>query len=182
MSELRAKTRKLDGGFSLVELAVVTAIVGVLASVAVPSFDLMVQRARGAEAKTMLAAIYDSETIFFGEFQAYTARLDAMAFQPSGMLRYNLGFFNDGGPPPPEAPQGTADCYQACPTSHCVNVTWTCDRAALYLVEGNVLQFAGPTDFLAGAHAHWGGEQTQAESYLIDQAKRLVYLPIGVAN
>lgn len=182
MPGIRANTHKLNGGFSLIELAVVTAIVGVLVSMAVPSFDLLVLRARGAEAKSTLAAIYGAEITFFGEFQTYTARFDAMGFQPSGVLHYDVGFRNDSGAPPPDAPQGTSDCHESCPATNCSNATWTCDTSALFLLEGDVPQLATSTDFMAGAHAHWNGEQARAESYLIDQNKQLVYLPFGVAN
>lgn len=47
-------------GFSLIELLVIVMILGVLSSIALPQYRRSVERARVAEALTMVRAIYDS--------------------------------------------------------------------------------------------------------------------------
>lgn len=47
-------------GFTLLEILVVVMIMGILTSIALPNYRRSVQRARVAEAQTLLRAIYDS--------------------------------------------------------------------------------------------------------------------------
>jgi len=55
---LRSLSRvKPDSGFSLIELLVVTAILGILAAIAVPSYLGIINRARESEAKSYIGAI-----------------------------------------------------------------------------------------------------------------------------
>ncbi len=83
-------------GFSLVELMVVVAIIGILASIAIPSLQKFMAKARQSEAKTSLASIYTSEKAFFAEYNTYTGNWTALGFQPEGQLRYKTGFTGVG--------------------------------------------------------------------------------------
>ena len=87
-------------GFSLVELMVVVAIIGVLAAIAVPNISKYIAKARQSEAKTNLSSLYTSEKAFYAEYTAYDTRFDAIGYSPEGQLRYNVGFsanhFNAG--------------------------------------------------------------------------------------
>ena len=62
---------KGNKGFSLVELMVVVAIIGVLAALAVPRFRVFQAKARQAEAKTNLTYIYALEESHFSEYDKY---------------------------------------------------------------------------------------------------------------
>ena len=50
-----------QSGFTLVELMIVVAIIGVLSAVAVPNFKKYQAKAKSSEAKVQLAAAYTAE-------------------------------------------------------------------------------------------------------------------------
>lgn len=85
-------SRNSQRGFSLVELMVVVAIIGILAAIAVPSVNKYMAKARQSEAKTNLSSLYTSEKAFYAEYNTYDRRFAAVGYAPEGQLRYNIGF------------------------------------------------------------------------------------------
>lgn len=85
-------SRATQRGFSLVELMVVVAIIGVLSAIAIPNIQKYIAKARQTEAKTQLAGLYTSEKAFFAEYSAYHGMFGAVGYSPEGQLRYNIGF------------------------------------------------------------------------------------------
>ena len=79
-------------GFSLTEIMVVVAIIGVLTSIAVPQYAKYQRKARQTEAKLMLSGIYTSNMSFNAEWGYSTPNLYQMGFSPSGDILYNVGF------------------------------------------------------------------------------------------
>lgn len=87
--------KKNESGFSLVELLVVVAIIGVLASAGIPAFRRMLSKSKQGEAKTELASIADAEAAFFAEYGWYGNNLSRMGFAVDGnavSLTYVVGF------------------------------------------------------------------------------------------
>jgi type IV pilus assembly protein PilA len=85
-------------GFTLVELLIVVAIIGVLATIGVPTFRRMVQKAKKSEAKVSLGALYTTETAFFSEYGTYGDNVYALGFELEGNTInriYDTGFVNN---------------------------------------------------------------------------------------
>ena len=60
-------------GFTLIELLIVIVIIGILASVAVPNYTRMVERAKAEQAVTYLKVIRTGEKIYYASNTSYTA-------------------------------------------------------------------------------------------------------------
>lgn len=56
-----------QGGFTLIELMIVVAIIGILAAIAIPNFLRYQAKSRQSEAKTNLGGVFVAETSYFGE-------------------------------------------------------------------------------------------------------------------
>lgn len=89
--------RQNQKGFSLVELMVVVAIIGILSTIAIPQINKYMARARQTEAKTNLASIYTANKAFYAEYNIYDSRFDVIGFRPEGKLRYNTGWADNTG-------------------------------------------------------------------------------------
>lgn len=62
-------------GFSLIELMIVVAIIGVLTAIAIPSYDFAVQKAARSEGKGLLLDLSIAQERFFTENLTYTTTL-----------------------------------------------------------------------------------------------------------
>lgn len=83
--------RTNQSGFTLVELMIVVAIIGILASIAIPNFQRYQAKARQKEAQIQLSAIYTAELSFRGEQNSYTGCLRQAGFVPEGNVVTNQG-------------------------------------------------------------------------------------------
>jgi prepilin-type N-terminal cleavage/methylation domain-containing protein len=71
-------------GFTLIEVMITVAIIGILAAVAIPSFASYRMKAKTSEAEINLAAIATSEIAYHAEFDTFTACAPDPAVIPSG--------------------------------------------------------------------------------------------------
>jgi type IV pilus assembly protein PilA len=88
-------------GFSLVELMIVVAIIGILTAIAIPNFQRFQLKARQSEAKNNLAALFTAEKAFYGEWSSYLADFRDIGYRPEGRLFYRTGFGAAGINSPP---------------------------------------------------------------------------------
>ena len=89
--------RRDEAGFTLIELMIVVAIIGILAAIAIPNFMRFQARARTSEARSNLAAVYTSQQAYMQEFNSYRNDIRALGFAPErgNLYAYFVGRSTD---------------------------------------------------------------------------------------
>ncbi len=75
-------------GFTLIELMIVVAIIGILAAIAIPNFIRFQARSKQGEAKSNLKSMFTAERSFYQEKDRYSALIDEIGFSPERGNRY----------------------------------------------------------------------------------------------
>ncbi len=171
-----------QSGFSLIELMIVVAIIGILAAVAIPNFQKFQSKARQSEAKSSLGALYSAEKAFSAEYNGYHAGLDKVGFCPDGQVRYNIGFGAIG-----DVPAGfsggvaVADTIVTGTVAGDTTIDTACNGSynfvagmpkAIAAAAGTVNNVANPPTFTATASGQ-PGNNAAADVWTMTQAKIL---------
>ncbi len=187
-----------NNGFSLVELMVVVAIIGILASIAVPNFQRFQARARQSEAKTNLGSYFQAARATHVEYGFYPGNFPATGWQPEGSLNYDYATINHftkrcGTNSLP--PDNTSGCINVCglttyglfgPLSSPCNtstynyVTWI-DKVPGQPSATTVgtLNFPTDTTYNMRACGHISGNPL-VDCWMMDQSKNLVNIQSGI--
>jgi len=86
----KLKKHRNQKGFTLIELMIVIAIIGILAAIAIPNYLNYTCKSKQSEAKANLDAIGVSQEAFHGEYDTYSASHGAIGFAQKGNNRYNF--------------------------------------------------------------------------------------------
>ena len=76
-------------GFTLIELMIVVAIIGILAAIAIPNFIKFQARSKQSEAKANMKAMFTAEKAFFQEKDRFSSYVGEVGFAPERNNRYS---------------------------------------------------------------------------------------------
>src|SRR6266699_2054556 len=80
--------RLIQKGFTLIELMIVVAIIGILAAIAIPNFIKFQARSKQSEAKANMKAIFTAQKAFFQEKDRFSSLTGEVGFEPERNNRY----------------------------------------------------------------------------------------------
>jgi len=89
------RPRPHAAGFTLIELMIVVAIVGVLAAIAIPLYFSHMVKARQAEAFTTLGAVYTNQVVYFSENSTYADSEALLGLTMEGRQLYSAVAFSN---------------------------------------------------------------------------------------
>ena len=82
----RADHRAGGGGFTLIEITIVLLLIGILSSIAIYTYRMMIDKARMTQAKTVLGHLTKTEATWFSDHDRYTDNVSLLDFDP---VKYN---------------------------------------------------------------------------------------------
>jgi type IV pilus assembly protein PilA len=173
---------RTNKGFSLIELMIVVAIIGILATIAVPNFNRFQAKAKQTEAKSNLAAMYSAQKAFYAEWSTYYGIFADLGFVPEGTLNYRLSFGAQG-----TKPAGMTDAVGVGSGANCFDTgnagctTLNVIRSAAHQGVTTFTQPAAPTTTTFGGRAEGKiSESGNDDEWSIDQNKTLTNVTNGI--
>ena len=96
-----AHMKKLQKGFTLIELMIVVAIIGLLAALAIPNFIRFQARSKQSEVKANLKGLFTAEKSYYQEKDTYSGCIKKIGFSPERGNRYRCRYLDVHVSPPP---------------------------------------------------------------------------------
>lgn len=96
-------------GFTLIELMIAVAIIGILASLATGAFLSYKAKAKQSEAKTNLGVIGQLAQSYRAEYNTYVTDWNGVGWQPVGTSRYRYWYNSLAAPGTPATPEAGVD-------------------------------------------------------------------------
>ena len=183
-----AKFRAWNRGYTLVEIMVAVAIVGIGAAIAIPNYQKYAARSRQAEAKIQLTAIYIAEKAYVTEAGAYTACIGKIGVKPYGARSYyEVGFTTAASSASVCGANGTTACNStivgACATGTDTMFPANAQEKTSLGLPGNA-NFpgvgVGVAAFSAGAAGNISGSASGFDQWTINHNKNLLNSNVGL--
>lgn len=156
-----------ERGFTLIELMVVVAIIGVLSAIAVPNFKKYQAKAKQSEAKIQLAAVYSVEVGSMADYDSYATCLEKLGYDISPRGYYLIGFTTS-------EVAAVAERYPDCAAATVIPPTIHLKSGTTVPAVGQMPVTALPavgTSFIAGAVGNISGDKY--DTWTIDEKKAL---------
>ena len=182
------KKRNKEKGFSLIELMVVIAIMGILATIAVPSYRGYQEKAQQKEAETLLSSYFIAAQAAKVEHGYFAGDFEAIGFNPVGRLNYRVR--SENGTDPEDGP-----FKDECITTEIVSSDGNCRNAWVLWEEApqGSAHIIGPlnsssspviTDstFETYAAMKLSSSASQIDEWGINQRKKLVNTKDGLSS
>lgn len=147
---------KGNQGFTLIELMIVVAIIGILAAIAIPNFMTYQAKARQSEAKVGLGGIFTTATSYFAENGTYLVAPSGLGYAPAGSPKYTFSY----------------NALQI----NTVGTATLCNG-----VTTNLAPTASATGFTSGAQGNIDGDNT-CDEWTINDARALLNTGNDVAS
>jgi prepilin-type N-terminal cleavage/methylation domain-containing protein len=77
-----AQRRNGGRGYTLIELVIVLLLIGILSSMAISTYRMMINKARMTQAKTVLHHLTKTEAIYYSDHDRYTDNVFLLDFDP----------------------------------------------------------------------------------------------------
>ena len=181
------KKLKNNDGFTLVELMVVVAIIGILAAIAIPNYQKYQAKARQSEAKLGLGAVYTSQQSFRAETGTYGVCITNLGYERASSTArsfYALGFAAASLPASGCGPGGSSTCVvsrydsagtpsASCNSSNAVAVDQTYVVANAFIPGGSVANAAASATELQTAYTGVDAEAITNSTFAVRAAGKV---------
>lgn len=182
-------------GFTLIELMIVVAIIGILAAIAIPNFIKFQARSKQSEAKANLKAMYTAQKAFYQEKDRYSTVVSEVGFTPERGNRYayRLGAggtlvsradSTDSGATCTNCDGYTIDTFKhgTSVASDVAHATITAVASPPGVAAGSTFGFHGTCpqcEFIGGAVGNVDNETTGLDQWTIATATRVSAAPVN---
>jgi prepilin-type N-terminal cleavage/methylation domain-containing protein len=69
-------------GFTLIEIALVLVLIGILSTIAIYTYRMMINKARMTQAKTVLDHLTKTQAVYFSDHERYTDNVFLLGYDP----------------------------------------------------------------------------------------------------
>ena len=107
---------------------VVIVIIGVLANVGIPRYQVFMMKARRSEVKSLLTSMYAAQKAFYAEWDLYYPDFDVVGFSLAGDQKYLVGFTHIHGNRAPAIPFYPDPTYRDQDKAVIINTKDYCDK------------------------------------------------------
>ena len=173
-----------SSGFTLVELMVVVAIIGILSAIAVPNFKKYQAKSKQSEAKIQLAAVYSTEIGAQADYDTFGTCIANIGYEVPPKGYYIVGYSASDAASLAQinSRAGSAICT-ATTAIHAVDPTAKLTASGVATAAADLPAFVATTAttaFTAGAAGNISGSGANTKDlWTINQAKALVNTQIG---